>query len=506
MSTKLASIAIRREEDVVEARRQARIAAEAQRSAERRFAEVRKLANALLFDYHDAIKDLPGSTPVRERLVRDALDYLKRLADEAGEDASLQMELALAYRKVAEVQGGSTKASLGDSRGALESLRTSSAILEKLVARAPHDRATRRALVEVSADLTQLFLETGDAEQALSLARQASADAESLLAGVPPDSDFRDSLARTYDALGAIQLEAGKVDEALAVHRKQLALLEAAALAERGEPRLRRALSYAQQHLADAQFAAGDLDGALASYRRCLVERQALSAEEPLNIAYRNLVASAHFYEGDILSRMGRTREALEAFLRSAAIGEELSAADPRAYGAGPAFSLMQIGAMLTKLGKTGEAATYFRRALAIHRSSAAEDPGSLWKRAAVVDGEARLCGALAALGSSEAPSDCAVAVETIGATSVDPENASIRTYFAINYAMLGDAYAKLGEDEGSTSVPGRTATRTAREMYRRSLDLWTDLAARSALAPDDAEKPAEVGRALARIEAALGN
>ena len=41
--------------------------------AERRFNDVRQLARSVLFDYHDAIKDLPGATQVRERLVKDAL-------------------------------------------------------------------------------------------------------------------------------------------------------------------------------------------------------------------------------------------------------------------------------------------------------------------------------------------------------------------------------------------------------------------------------------------------
>jgi hypothetical protein len=42
--------------------------------------------------------------------------------------------------------------------------------------------------------------------------------------------------------------------------------------------------------------------------------------------------------------------------------------------------------------------------------------------------------------------------------------------------------------------------------MYRRSLDLWAALEARSALAADDAKRPAEVARALERTEAALDN
>ncbi len=68
---------------------QAQQARAAQARAERRFADVRKLANALLFDYHDAIRDLRGARPVRERMVRDALGYLDGLARESGEDPSL---------------------------------------------------------------------------------------------------------------------------------------------------------------------------------------------------------------------------------------------------------------------------------------------------------------------------------------------------------------------------------------------------------------------------------
>ena len=57
------------------------------------------LASAVLFDYHDAIKDLRGARPVRERLVRDALGYLDNLAQEAHGDPSLQRELAGAYQR-----------------------------------------------------------------------------------------------------------------------------------------------------------------------------------------------------------------------------------------------------------------------------------------------------------------------------------------------------------------------------------------------------------------------
>ena len=42
--------------------RQSQIAETQRQRAERRFADVRKLAGSFLFEFHDAIKYLPGST------------------------------------------------------------------------------------------------------------------------------------------------------------------------------------------------------------------------------------------------------------------------------------------------------------------------------------------------------------------------------------------------------------------------------------------------------------
>jgi hypothetical protein len=56
-----------------------------QRKAQRRFNDVRELANSFLFEFHDAIKDLPGSTPARELVTNKALEYLDRLAAKLAE-------------------------------------------------------------------------------------------------------------------------------------------------------------------------------------------------------------------------------------------------------------------------------------------------------------------------------------------------------------------------------------------------------------------------------------
>ena len=72
---------------------------------------------------HDAIRDLPGSTPARQLLVSKGLEYLDKLARDAGDRADLQRELAGAYLKVGDVQGRPFNPNLGDTAGALASYR-----------------------------------------------------------------------------------------------------------------------------------------------------------------------------------------------------------------------------------------------------------------------------------------------------------------------------------------------------------------------------------------------
>ncbi len=64
------------------------------RQTERRFQQVRQLANTLMTDVHAAIRDLPASTPAQAIVVQTAVDYLDGLTDEAGGDEALRSEIA----------------------------------------------------------------------------------------------------------------------------------------------------------------------------------------------------------------------------------------------------------------------------------------------------------------------------------------------------------------------------------------------------------------------------
>ena len=107
--------------------------------AERRFTEVRALANTIVLELPGAIEKLPGSTEVRKRLLDQGVAYLDSLAQERREDPKLLRELGNAYYKLATVQGDPMRPNVGDSAGALASYHKSLAIREALLARLPTD-------------------------------------------------------------------------------------------------------------------------------------------------------------------------------------------------------------------------------------------------------------------------------------------------------------------------------------------------------------------------------
>ena len=85
--------------------------------------DVRKLANNVLFDYHDAIKDFARRDEGRGQLLNDALNYLDSLArGSARRRCPATRARSQHYERVGDVRGGESSGSLGDMAGALGEL------------------------------------------------------------------------------------------------------------------------------------------------------------------------------------------------------------------------------------------------------------------------------------------------------------------------------------------------------------------------------------------------
>jgi eukaryotic-like serine/threonine-protein kinase len=175
------------------------------RRADRRFNDVRSLANSLLFEIHDSIRDLPGSTPARKLIVDRALQYLDSLSAEGGNDPTLMRELAAAYERVGEVQGHYLQNNLGDTAGSLHSYQRALQTRQKIAARSS-DWNDRLALARSHRMVSNQLWATGDVRGATDNIGKAISISETLAKDRPRNTDVLYELAFDYSMAGSFDI------------------------------------------------------------------------------------------------------------------------------------------------------------------------------------------------------------------------------------------------------------------------------------------------------------
>ncbi len=95
------------------------------------------MANGLLFELHDAIAPLEGSTAARALVVGKAIRYLHQLASQAQNHTELQRELAQSYLKLGQVPGSYFEADLGQVGDAHACFAEAVGLLEGVEKRQP---------------------------------------------------------------------------------------------------------------------------------------------------------------------------------------------------------------------------------------------------------------------------------------------------------------------------------------------------------------------------------
>lgn len=171
------------------------------RRAERRFQQVRRIANALIGDVHRAIRELPGSTKAQEVVVRTAIEYLDALSKEAGSDRALQLETARGYLQVAILAYDFSRPSLGRPEEAARYYEKARAILEPLGRDAPGDPAVAAALTTLYTRVGDHQADTGRTEAAMESYERAIATSEDALERHPENLDLMDELREAQHSL-----------------------------------------------------------------------------------------------------------------------------------------------------------------------------------------------------------------------------------------------------------------------------------------------------------------
>ncbi len=356
---------------------EARAARRNESLARKRFGDVRKLARTVLFDLHDGIKPLPGSTPVREQLVRTALEYLNGLSVEAEGDPDLMRELAEAYARVGDVQGGVGQGNLGDTRGALASYRKALALREALAERPDVRAADRQALAEALERMSDALSRTGDSAGALSTARRAVKLSEKLQAAAPSDPAGKGNLALALQVLGEILAETGDGPGALECYRKETRLYQELLLANPGSPVAKGKVLVGHHQIGEALMAGGDAPGAVSELRTAVRMGDELIRKEPGNADFQRYAAFAQKTYGLALTQSGAVAPGLAAFGRSREIFEDILKADPRNANVRMFLaSLYSIyGRALVAAGRRADGVALQRKGLVLLAKVASEDP-----------------------------------------------------------------------------------------------------------------------------------
>ena len=422
--------------------------------AERRFEQVRDLARTFIFDFHDQIQHLKGSTAARELLVTKALEYLDALAGDTGDDPSLLRELALAYQKVGDVQGAPGAPNLGDSAGALNSYTQAVQILESLHESEPANAARASELAECLYSRGNLLLVLKRTADAAADYERAFAIYGALARSQSDDVAIQLGLARGYMSCGDVQKETGHTAAALESFRAALRIRQQLAAADSNDLAVARAISIVHGRIGKAQAALGDREAALTSYRDGLKIAESLAAQRPDDSEAQRDLAEDLTNVGDALRPLGKFDEALTYYEKAMAIRRDLAQADPENNEAKRdlTMSYNRVGGVQQYLGETAAALATYQAGLAIVRDWAAAEPDDVRPQKALrvyytSVGDCQK----AAKAWDEAMASYTQALDIARKlAAIDPDSAASQRDVSVGLCRVGDAQRFSGKLDGA--------------------------------------------------------
>ncbi len=531
------------------------------RRAERRFNDVRKLANALIFDLHDPIRQLPGSIHVEKMLIDTSLKYLDSLAQETESDSSLQRELAEAYQRLGNAQGSPYGANLGDSIGALASYRKALRLRQTALKSDPQDVQGQIRLASNYRTIGSLLAKMGDLSGARDSVRQALGITQALPQQAQDEPRSIHELGVDFLTLGDVEgnsVGAGIIENpelALQYHRKALEVNQKWIALRPTEQIRQQQAAYENDLVAADLIQCGRPEEAIqyANQALTILEQMAKGADDSSRIVLKDTIATTHSQIGSALLVSGNPRKAIAEFSAELAIIKYLYEADTSnaaarlelssAYvdlgaawiNSGRAKTGLQFlqqgiemaeqrpitdaevaitlasgyidqGEALEKLGDEPQALRAYAKGERLFASPDLFKPGKFADTLQAAAG-GRIAGALAKLGKlPQAEEKYRGALRQVeAAAAATSPNLRAQYILADLYAGLGDLLSTRAArvEHGAEAVDTRNE---ARRYYEKSLEAWQQLPLHTATASIlfDITAPETVAQNLARCRQAI--
>ena len=297
--------------------------------AQRELAALRKLTQSFLFEFDDAIQNLPGSSAARELVVRRAVEYLDKLASEAGDDPVLLNDLADAYTHIAEI-GGAFRMARADSspQRALENALKALAIRRRLLALHPSDE-TRAKLQSIIWSTGQRysglhdFLRAGELDQELlRMCERALQRADSV--------EQRYLLGTSLTSNGDVERELGHYDLALNYQRRGLAVREGLLKADPNSRRAQRAVTISHEFIGYTLSSQNNYPAAADEHRKALALIEPIAKADRRNADLQRMEAIAQENLCESMALGGAAKEAIAHCEAAIAIDAGMAEADPK--------------------------------------------------------------------------------------------------------------------------------------------------------------------------------
>jgi eukaryotic-like serine/threonine-protein kinase len=533
------------------AREQAVIAGRERARAEKRFNDVRQLSDSLIFDVHDAIQNLPGSTPARKLLLDRAVRYLDRVTSDSEGDPNLQRELAQGYQRLAVVQGNAAESNLGDQAAADANNQKAVALLEA-VAKANPNNATDQLNVAVvyrimsfsdllrpsgrqnlekamaitdrvmKADGTnpRVWSERSIEYQNLGLIQNAAGHRAQALASFQKDLAIKQEIQKTHPEYHNIKASlatasvlvgdalaiAGSRKEALDRMSEAVALYESTL--ERGaNNNVKRELAITKEKRGGIQLMNGDFTAALANVREARGMLAPMAKADPLDSMLQLDMVGLDYEEGKILASTGRYAAAVPLLQRAIKAFQDLHAQKKLPDVAGS-----RLGAAYIWLGEAEAGERNLQQALENYRKASGalqSPPGELMADDTLCElatAYTKTGDVLIRIGDlQEATATYRKALEIVAPRVAAPERQDVPALYvaAAAFAGMGDvstARARTGRDGG---VRGQLWIE-AQAWYEKGLSTLQKIPNPSGLGPGfKVRDPHEIALRLAEYKSA---
>ena len=309
--------------------RQSRLAHLEKARAERRFNDVRKLANSNLFEVYPEIENLEGSLKAREAILKNALTYLDSLAQEATGDSDLEGELATAYEKVGDVQGALNTSSLGKTKAALASYAKAKALRADVLEDNPKSIEAKDRLannIYVTARTLWNNSQTAEAEKAfqdgIKLRRE-------LIAAQPDSLAFQNQLALMLIDYSAIPAFNQQAEKASAIFDQAFTIIRRLRQGEPANVDLKKTLARGLRISSQTRTSLGDYAGGLAALDEARALSEELAREFPQDFRLQRSVWLTEDMTCELRIGQGKGAEAVASCEKTIAFPEAAFRSEP---------------------------------------------------------------------------------------------------------------------------------------------------------------------------------